>query len=196
MRPRNSWAGGDLQRGRAQTPAAHPGSAFDRNGGRGMPERIDARPAFALLGGGLLLIGLFITWYQVPATPPAVGKVPVGNAWHVFETLDLVMAAAGIAALYAAWEQLTGRYRFGEGWLLPASLVALVVVASQILDPPPAAGLDPEAATGAWLALAGSASMVVGGILGMANVSFAMELEDRSGGSHSATTRRRATQDA
>lgn len=159
-----------------------------------MPERIDARPAVALLGGGLLLISLFMTWYQVPATPPAIGEVDVGNAWHVFESLDLVLAAVGVAALYGAWEQLTGHHRFGEGWLLPASLVALVVVASQIIDPPLAAGLNPSAATGAWLALGGSGAMFVAGILGMASVSLTVEMDSRSGGATS--SRRRAPQDA
>jgi hypothetical protein len=47
--------------------------------------------------------------------------VDVGNAWKVFESLDLALAGIGIAALYSAWEQLTGRFRFGEGWLLPAA---------------------------------------------------------------------------
>jgi hypothetical protein len=160
-----------------------------------MPERIDARPAIAFVGGALLLISLFMTWYQVPATPPAIGKVDVGNAWHVFESLDLILAAVGVASLYGAWEQLTGHHRFGEGWLLPASLVALIVVASQIIDPPPAAGLNPDVATGAWLALAGSGAMFIAGLLGMANVSLAVELESRSGGG-ATTTRRRAPQDA
>jgi hypothetical protein len=63
-----------------------------------------------------------------PAVPPATGTVDVGNAWKVFESLDLALAAIGIAALYSAWEQFTGRFRFGEGWLLPA--VANVSLAS------------------------------------------------------------------
>jgi hypothetical protein len=53
---------------------------------------------------------------------------------------------------------------------LPAALAALAIVASQILDPPAAAG-----------------------VLAMANVSLAVELESRSGTS---TTRRRAAQDS
>jgi hypothetical protein len=160
-----------------------------------MPERIDARPAVALVGGALLLISLFMTWFQVPATPPAVGKVDVGNAWHVFESLDLVLAAVGVASLYGAWEQLTGHHRFGEGWLLPASLVALVVVGSQIIDPPATAGLNPSVAAGAWLALGGSAAMLVAGLLGMASVSLTVEMDSaRSGGG--TTSRRRAPQDA
>lgn len=158
-----------------------------------MPDRIDARPAVALVGGALLLISLFVTWYQAPAIPPATGTVDVGNAWGMFESLDLALAAIGVAALYSAWEQLTGRFRWDVDWLLPASLAALIIVASQILDPPAAAGVDPKAATGAWLALGGAGALVVAGVLSMANISLAVELESRSA---NAPTRRRAAQDS
>jgi hypothetical protein len=158
-----------------------------------MPERIDARPAVALAGGALLLISLFVTWYQAPAIPPAIGTVDVGNAWKVFESLDLALAAIGVAALYSAWEQITGRFRFGEGWLLPASIAGLVIVASQILDPPATAGVNPDPATGAWLALGGASALVVAGVLSVANVSLAVELESRSA---TGTTRRRTAQDS
>ena len=60
------------------------------------------------------------------------------DAWAAFETLDLVLAGIAIATLYIAWEQVTGRFRIGAGWLLPLALLALVIVVSQILDPPPA----------------------------------------------------------
>ncbi|MGC1799544.1 MAG: hypothetical protein WA701_04090 [Solirubrobacterales bacterium] len=116
----------------------------------------------------------------------------VGNAWKVFESLDLALAAIGVAALYSAWEQLTGRFRFGVDWLLPASLAALIIVASQIRDPPPAAGASPDPATGAWLALDAFA-LVVAGVLSMANVSLAVELESPSG---NAPTRRRTAEDS
>jgi len=158
-----------------------------------MPDRIDARPAVALVGGALLLISLFVTWYQVPAVPPATGTVDVGNAWNVFESLDLLLAAIGIAALYSAWEQLRGRFRFGDGWLLAAGLAALAIVASQILDPPVAAGANADPATGAWLALGAAVALVVAGVLATANVSLAIQLEPRSS---ERTTRRRAAQDS
>jgi hypothetical protein len=156
-----------------------------------MPERIDARPVLAIVGGGLLLVSLFLTWYQVPATPPEVGETSVGTAWQVFETLDLVLAAIGIAALYAAYEQLTGSHRFGEGgWLLPVSLLGLVIVVSQILDAPPAATSFADPATGAWLALGGAGALVIAGVLSTTHVSLAVELDSNSG--RETTTRRRA----
>jgi len=58
-----------------------------------MPDRIDARPVLTVIGGALLLISLFMDWYVIPAVPPATDDVPIGNAWAVFEVLDLVMAA-------------------------------------------------------------------------------------------------------
>jgi len=70
------------------------------------------------------------------------------------------------------------------------------VVVSQILDPPPLISIDVDPGTGAWLALGGSAAMLVGGLLSAARVSLALELDSSSGSSHSATTRRRAAQDA
>jgi hypothetical protein len=156
-----------------------------------MPERIDARPVIAIAGGGLLLVSLFLTWYQVPATPPAVGETSAGNAWQVFESLDLMLAAVGIAGLYAAYEQITGTHRFGEGgWLLPVSILGLVVVASQILDPPPAATALADPTKGAWLALGGAGALVVAGVLSTARVSLAVELESSPG--RGTTSRRRA----
>jgi uncharacterized membrane protein len=114
-----------------------------------------------------------------PAVPPATGTVDVGNAWKVFELLDLALAGDRRGRPLQPWEQLTGRFRFGVDWLLPASLAALIIVASQILDPPAAAGASPDPATRAWLAL-DACTLVVAGVLSMANVSLAVELESRS----------------
>lgn len=161
-----------------------------------MPERIDARPLLTIVGGALLVVSLFLTWYVTPDAPTGAPGTDVGNAWAVFESLDLVMAAIGIAAIYIAYEQMTGQPLLGSGWLLPLGLLALIVVVSQILDPPPAISIDVDPGTGAWLALGGSAAMVIGGLLSAAKVSLALELDSSSGSSHSATTRRRAAQDA
>jgi hypothetical protein len=160
-----------------------------------MPDRIDARPVLCVIGAALLLVSLFLDWYVVPAVPPAVVDTPVGNAWAVFESLDIILAGIAIVSVYAAYEGVTGRGRLGEGWLLPLGLFALVVVVSQILDAPPAAGPTTDPAIGAWLALGGAGAMLVGGILSAARVSLALEL-DSSGGGAATTTRRRAPQDA
>jgi hypothetical protein len=165
-----------------------------------MPERIDARPVLALIGGALVLISLFLAWFKAPASAWTM------DAWSAFEVLDLVLAGIAIATLYIAWEQVTGRFRLGEGWLLPLGLLALVIVVSQILDPPPAAvipaalphpatGPEADPATGAWLALGGAGALTVAGVLSAASVGLSLVLSptDRRG---TATTRRRTAQDA
>jgi hypothetical protein len=158
-----------------------------------MPDRIDARPVLTVIGGAVLLVSLFMTWYEIPAVPPAVADTEIGNAWAVFESLDLVLAGTAILSIYVAYEQVTGRGRLGAGWSLVLGLLALVVVASQLLDAPPSVAQG-EPAIGAWFALGGAAAMVVGGVLSTAHVSLALELDSSS--SSSTTTRRRATQDA
>jgi hypothetical protein len=160
-----------------------------------MPERIDARPALTLIGAALLLVSLFLDWYVVPAVPPATADTPVGNAWAVFETLDLMLAGVAIAAIYAAYEQITGRHRLPAGLMLPLGLLALVIVASQLLDPPPTAGSTADPTTGIWLALGGSAAMAVGGVLSLAGISLAVEF-DSSERPTTTQSRRRAAQDA
>jgi hypothetical protein len=160
-----------------------------------MPDRIDARPVLTVLGAALLLISLFLTWFVIPPAPPAVTGVDVGNAWQVFESLDLVLAGIAIVSIFAAWEQVTGRDRIGSFWVLPLGLIALIIVGSQILDPPPSI-LEADPGTGAWLALGGAVAMAVGGLLSTAHVSLSLELDSDGGSGGSTTTRRRAAQDA
>jgi hypothetical protein len=165
-----------------------------------MPDRIDARPILGAIGGVLVLIGLSVTWYQTPAQPPTIASAPLGNAWGVFETLDLVLAVIAAAGLYIAYEQMTGRFRLGEGWLLPLGLLALLIVASQIIDPPPSvantagSAADPETASGAWLALGGSGAMLVAGVLSTASVSLAL-VSDSSSRRGTQRTRKRSLED-
>lgn len=153
-----------------------------------MPERIDARPVLTVAGAALLLISLFQDWYTVPGIPPA--PETTFNAWAAFESLDLVLAGVGILAIYVAYEQITGRERLGDGWLLPLTLLGLVVVASQLLDPPTILGPTAEKATGAWLALGGTSAMVAGAVLSAARLSLALELDS------SRPARRETAQDA
>lgn len=129
-----------------------------------MERRLDAGPLLVALGAGALLIALWITWYQ-----------PGGTAWHAFEVLDLLLAALAVGAAAAAF----GRVADGDGRLvLGMAVAALVVVVSQLIDPPPAArgaNLD----TGAWLALAGSAVMVVGAVLSQASIAVTVDVKGR-----------------
>jgi hypothetical protein len=128
-------------------------------------ERFDAGTGLVAVGAVLLLVSLFIDWYK-----------PGGDAWAVFETLDLALAAAAICGLLALAP------RFGTGGLgraLPIiTTAALATVIIQLLDPPPAARAA-DIATGGWLALAATAIMAGGALLGAASISVTVDVRGR-----------------
>ena len=89
-----------------------------------MRERFDAGTGLVAVGAVLLLVSLFIDWYD-----------PGGDAWAVFESLDLVLAGVAVCGLLAVAP------RFGAGGLgraLPLiTAIAFAIVVVQLLDPPP-----------------------------------------------------------
>jgi hypothetical protein len=133
-----------------------------------MTRRLEAGPLLVTLGALLLLVSLFLTWYT--------GEL---SAWDAFEAWDLVLAALAVAAIAAAIGFLAPDVALVDRrWLPATALTAVVIVAVQILDPPPAAaGQDPE--SGAWLALAGAVVMGVGAVLTFSRVSLALTVEGR-----------------
>ena len=133
-----------------------------------MTRRIEAGPVLVALGALVLLVSLFLDWYE-----PAV------TAWEAFEVLDLLLAALGIAALVGAVGAIRPDATVIERHWLPAIVAAIaIVVVAQILAPPPivVAG-DPQ--TGAWLALGAAAVMCIGTLLTLGRVSFALTVEGR-----------------
>jgi len=128
-------------------------------------ERFDAGTGLVAIGAVLLLVSLFIDWYQ-----------PGGDAWAVFESVDLMLAAAAIAALLAIAPRLSAT---GLGQAIPiVSVAAFVIVAVQLIDPPPVVS-DSDLRTGAWLALAATALMTAGSLLGAASVSITVDVRGR-----------------
>jgi hypothetical protein len=126
-------------------------------------ERFDAGTGLVALGAVVLLVSLFIDWFD-----------PSGDAWAVFELTDVVLALAAIACLVAVVPRYTGLAR-----AVPAiAFVTLFVVAVQIVDKPPAARGDAIAA-GAWIALAGAALMAVGATLTAASISVTVDVHGR-----------------
>ena len=92
-----------------------------------MTRRIEAGPVLVGLGALVLLVSLFLDWYQ-----PAV------TAWEAFEVLDLLLAALGIAALVGAVGAIRPEATAIERHWLPAIVAAIaIIVVAQILDPPP-----------------------------------------------------------
>jgi hypothetical protein len=128
-------------------------------------ERFDAGTGLVAIGAVLLLVSLFVDWYH-----------PGGDAWAVFESLDVLLAGAAVCGLLAVAP------RFGTGGLgraLPLiSAIAFAVVLVQLVDPPPVVRHS-DLATGAWLGLAATAIMTLGAILGAASISVTVDVRGR-----------------
>ena len=132
-----------------------------------MTRRIEAGPVLVALGALILLVSLFLDWYQ-----------PNVTAWEAFEVLDLVLTALGVAALVGAAGAIRPEAAIIERHWLPAIVAAIaIIVAAQILNPPPAVAGDPD--TGAWLALGAAVVMCIGTLLTLGRVSFALTVEGR-----------------
>jgi hypothetical protein len=126
-------------------------------------ERFDATTGLVVVGAILLLVSLFIDWYR-----------PGGDAWAVFEWLDVALAGVAVCGLLAAVPGPEGLVR-----ALPViTVAAFATVAVQLIDLPPAAR-GAELRTGAWLALAATALMAVGALLAAASVSITVDVRGR-----------------
>jgi peptidoglycan/LPS O-acetylase OafA/YrhL len=142
-----------------------------------MHRTIDAGPALLALGGLLLLIGLFLPWYD--------GE----SAWHSFESLDLVLAALAVGALAVG----AGRIGAEDSRVgLAFAVAALVVVAVQLIDPPPLVGQHAKLDTGAWFALASSLLMLTGAAQTIARFTVSVDVRSRERRRRVAVADRRA----
>lgn len=132
--------------------------------------RIDAGPPIAIGGALLLLVSLFLDWYE-----------PGVTAWTVFEVLDLVLAALAVGCLLGAAARLGLELPGGRAlWdrFAVLGVLALVIVLSQLINHPPAA-VGEYTKTGLWLGLGGAALLALGGLLSVTRISFAVEVEGR-----------------
>jgi hypothetical protein len=128
-------------------------------------ERFDAGTGLIAIGAVLLLVSLFVDWYR-----------PGGDAWAVFEAIDLALAGAAICALLAVAPRLGSG---GLGRALPIiAAAAFAIVVVQLIDPPPIVA-DSDLETGAWLALAATAIMAGGALLGAASISVTVAVRGR-----------------
>jgi hypothetical protein len=127
-------------------------------------------PFVAAIGAVLLIVSLFLDWYEVDL-----------EGFTVFEFLDLLLVVLALATIAS----LAG----GLGLVRPApspsisfavSLLTILVVLSQILnDPPAVANGDAGKEIGIWLALGGAALMVVGSALAYTRISLVFETRSR-----------------
>jgi peptidoglycan/LPS O-acetylase OafA/YrhL len=133
-----------------------------------MTRRLEAGPLLVTLGALLLLVSLFLAWFD--------GEI---TAWEAFEVWDLALFVLALGAIAAGMGLTTQDIELIDRRVLPAGVLAVaVIVASQIIDPPPAAaGLDPD--TGAWIALGAALLMCAGALLTFGRVRFAVTVEER-----------------
>ena len=132
-----------------------------------MTRRFEVGPILVALGAILLLVSLFLDWYG-----------PL-NAWEAFEVVEVRLAGLAVLALIVAAGQLVPDLAWGDRRWLPAIVLAIaVLVAAELVDPPPAAGAE-ALEQGAWLAFAGALVMLAGTILSVGRISFAVAIEGR-----------------
>jgi hypothetical protein len=132
-----------------------------------MSRRFEVGPILVALGALVLLVSLFLDWY---------GAL---TAWEAFEVVEVLLGSLAVAALVIAVGQLMPDLEYIERRWLPAVVLAVaVLVAAEIVDPPPAAGGE-EPATGAWLAFGAALVMFLGAVLTFGRVRFAVSVEGR-----------------
>ena len=92
-----------------------------------MTRRIEAGPVLVGIGALLMLVSVFLDWYQ-----------PNVTAWEAFEILDLLLTVLAVAALVGAAGTMRPEATIIDRRWLPAIVAALaIIVASQILNAPP-----------------------------------------------------------
>ena len=131
--------------------------------------RIPVGPLAGLAGALLLLVSLFIDWWEG------------ATAFTAFEVLDLLLAAlalACIAAHAAAFGARIPGFEVGPGVTLAVGALAFLIVLSQVVNDPPAiVALGRDSAFGIWLAVGGSFLMASGGALTSARIAVAVDPE-------------------
>jgi hypothetical protein len=135
------------------------------------PTQLPVGPLVAALGAVVLLVSLFLDWYE--------GL----TGFTVFEFVDIVLAACALLTLVALAGAM-GVLRdspLSSGMALVVAVFALAVVLVQLVNDPPAVagGTGPDRDIGLWLAVAGAALMAAGAILATAHISLAIEPRER-----------------
>ena len=129
---------------------------------------IPVGPLVAAVGGVLLIVSLGLDWYADL------------SGFNSFEVLDLVLVLVALVTLVVLAAALgLLRTPLRDGTPLVIGVAALVIVLSQLINPPPA-GRGDDIGTGLWLGLAGAALMLAGAILSTARIAIAVEPRTRA----------------
>lgn len=133
-----------------------------------MRGRIEIGPLIGVVGALLLGASLFLDWYR-----------PGLTAFSVFEVWDLalfVLALLSLVGLLSALGVPVPGGESAEGALPILAGSALLLVASQAINHPPAA-TGHAAASGQWIALAGAGLLASGAGLTVTRFSLAVNLD-------------------
>jgi hypothetical protein len=132
--------------------------------------QIPIGPALAAAGAVLLVVSLFLDWYDQV------------TGFTVFEFVDLLLVLLALFTVVS----LAGAMGLGRPFVTPpislaGATLALVVVVTQVLNDPPAVAGEagPDKELGIWLALAGSALMAAGALLAGTRIALAVEARRR-----------------
>jgi hypothetical protein len=132
-----------------------------------MSRRFEVGPILVAIGAIVLLISLFLDWY---------GSL---TAWEAFEVVEVLLGSLAVAAFVIAVGQLIPDLEYIERRRLPVVVLAVaVLVAAEIINPPPAAG-GQDPALGAWIAFGAAVAMFIGAVLTIGRVRFAVSIEGR-----------------
>lgn len=136
----------------------------------------------AALGGLVLIVSLFLTWYEVAGAGIAesitdviddvagsnLGSEVRRTGWESFEFTDLICAFAGILAIGRGLVVLTGD---DDNPPIPGPLlvtvlggVAVAAIAYRIANPP---GIGYNREIGIWIALLGAAAVAYGSAIAL-----------------------------
>ncbi len=124
----------------------------------------------ASIGAVMLIVSLFLDWYHGI------------TGFTVYEFLDLLLVLLALATIASLVGGLgVVQPARAPGVALAVSIFTVFVVASQLVnDPPAVAGaVGPGKAIGIWLALGGSVLMVAGALLSYARISLNVETRRR-----------------
>jgi hypothetical protein len=131
--------------------------------------KIPVGPLVATIGAVLLIVSLFLDWYETL------------TGWTVFELVDLVLVGLALWTIFSLAGGLgIVKPSFNPAAALIGAVVTLVIVVTQIInDPPAVAGGGAGKEIGLWLALAGAGLMVAGALLATTRISLAVEARRR-----------------
>jgi hypothetical protein len=132
--------------------------------------KIPVGPLVASIGAVLLIVSLFLDWYQTL------------TGWTVFEIVDLVLVGLALWTVFSLGGGLgIVKRSFHPAAALIGTIVTLVIVVTQVINDPPAVagGGGPDKEIGIWLALAGAGLMVAGALLATTHISLAVEARRR-----------------